>query len=831
MSRSGRGRKGSTRGQFLDLKTIGKALTDENHSLHSLGTAFHAKVRKGELDSHGTVSPAALDYNRRDVQATVSVLESMRAEFDRHPIPIPVTDIHSPASFPKAYFREMGITPPLSRMSGISPSELGASLAAFHGGRVMCGVRHVVLPVVATDVSSMYPMMYELCGLQEYLTAKKLRSRPCTAEAKAVLALVTRAWLLDPVNWRRLAFLGLVLPEGDHFSVRAKYAGRHHGFSTGLNPFTSAVPHWYTGFDIAVSILRTGRLPRLLKAFRIVGEGTLDGLRDVWFRGRVRLNPRESGLFARLVAERQRVRRDESIPPEEREWLAAGLKVVANSASFGLPAEFNPQALPKGRRVRVRVEGIGAPFTAETSRPEEAGEFCFPPIAARVTGAGRLLLAVIEDKVHELGGSILAMDTDSAHIVATEAGGLVACPGGLHAGPDGEPAVRALSWNQVDGIARALEPLKPTSSDLRDPFLKIEKVNLHPRTGRRIQLHGLAIAAKRYALFEKLPGGRIRIRKRSEHGLAMYRPPIPKKRREPGELYPADHGWITEVWRRIIRKALSWRVGRPPKWFRQPALQQLAITRPDYLEALERTWTLAGHTPRSGRISPFCFMLAGQLAADAPIPPGLNPQAYRLVAPYSSKPEQWGELPWVDLYSGTSIAVSTYPSDSGGMARLKTIGEVVREYRLHPESKSLGPDGRVCRGTTRGLLAPRPVVAGSIHALGKESHKLQSAEDGMETAWDEVQQVFQPTGRKAWRALVDPFLDALRTESDVKVFAERAGVSARTVWRMKRGWNGSARIQRAVHELVATLLDAGASPRSGAPRQLPSAGQTHNAKR
>ena len=103
-----------------------------------------------------------------------------------------------------------------------------------------------------------------------------------------------------------------------------------------------------------------------------------------------------------------------------------------------------PRQVPQGARQRRRygvfaefrqlpgpatVEGFGLyPFTARVTSPEEPGEFCFPPLAATITGAGRLLLALAQADVEAGGGCYVACDTDSLVIVSTRVGGLVACP-------------------------------------------------------------------------------------------------------------------------------------------------------------------------------------------------------------------------------------------------------------------------------------------------------------------------------------------------------------------------------------------------------------------
>ena len=71
------------------------------------------------------------------------------------------------------------------------------------------------------------------------------------------------------------------------------------------------------------------------------------------------------------------------------------------------------------------------------------------------------MLALLEHCVSELGGEYVMEDTDSMAVVATEHGGLVPCFGGPFEMKDGRSAIRALSWQQVDGISERFRKLNP----------------------------------------------------------------------------------------------------------------------------------------------------------------------------------------------------------------------------------------------------------------------------------------------------------------------------------------------------------------------------------
>ena len=87
----------------------------------------------------------------------------------------------------------------------------------------------------------------------------------------------------------------------------------------------------------------------------------------------------------------------------------------------------------------VVVHGRKEPFSDRVAAPEDPGRYCFPPFASCITGAARLMLAMLERCVTDLGGTWAFCDTDSMAIVATDEGGLVPCPGGPEstAGRDG----------------------------------------------------------------------------------------------------------------------------------------------------------------------------------------------------------------------------------------------------------------------------------------------------------------------------------------------------------------------------------------------------------
>ena len=86
------------RGCFLDLHTLAFALTDRSHSLESAIEAFGSTIKKEKHDPTGKVSDTEINYARQDVRATLGLLNSVKREYELHPIQLPPYKAYSPAS-------------------------------------------------------------------------------------------------------------------------------------------------------------------------------------------------------------------------------------------------------------------------------------------------------------------------------------------------------------------------------------------------------------------------------------------------------------------------------------------------------------------------------------------------------------------------------------------------------------------------------------------------------------------------------------------------------------------------------------------------------------
>jgi hypothetical protein len=751
--------------RFIDTKTLAFALTNISHSLGSACRAFGVEHGKQEVEEHGRITETYIEYNCRDVLATQELFEKLLIEFDRHPIELDPCIAFSPASMAKANLRAMKLTPAYEQFPNVSPQVLGQMMTAYYGGRAECRIRNTVVPVIYCDFLSMYPTVNSLMRLWQLITAECLEVVDATAEVQRLLDDLTLDSCFDPAVWQNFVFFAQVRPDGDLLPVRAQYSETGNAYNIGVNPLTSDTALVYAGPDLCASTLLSGKAPKVLKAYRLVPRGLQNRLTPVRLRGEVQIDPATQDFFKSVIEERKRVKNRPCISPDERGRLDAFLKVLANSGSYGIFAEMNREELPAKQREAVTVYGLDEPFAAQTAAPEEPGAFCFPPVAALIPSAARLMLAVLERCVMDAGGSYAFCDTDSMAIAATASGGLVPCDGGSYPGP----AIKALSRAEVELIVSRFVALNPYDREaVPGSILKIEDENFG-ENGRVRQLYAYAISAKRYALFNVEAEGSVVIRKCSEHGLGhLLNPTNPEDE---------SRNWTEQLWRFIVCRALG-RPAEPPVWLYRPAISRTTASSPEIVRRLNQA---AKRQPYARRIKPFNFLL---IAHVAPLghPHGVDRAKFQLIAPYTPDASRWLSTPWIDRYSGRTFNITTAQNSDPRLARVMSYGDVLAEYETHPEPKSAAADGTLCSRTTRGLLQRRPVYATSIVYIGKESNRLEEVEEGLIHSWADVQEVYQDPKRDSWLTYVVPVLKKI-----VRRELARAGLSDSQIKRLRNG--------------------------------------------
>ena len=546
-----------------------------------------------------------------------------------------------------------------------------------------------------------------------------------------------------------------VVPNGDILPIRSKYSAASNDWQVGINHVYAKDEDalWFSIPDVIASALLTGRVPEVLDAFLIEPCGILPTVTSTKLRGMVEVDPKRNDFFRAIVEERLRLSSRCDLSELENNRLGKALKVLANATSYGIWAQMDHQE--EDERVEVTCHGIDPePFTCKVANPDVPGEFCFPPLASLITGGARLMLALLEHCISELGGTYVMEDTDSMAIAATEHGGLVPCWGGPFEMRDGCGAVKALSWHQIDELAERFRKLSPYRDKSRS-ILKIERDNYDPVTGKQRQIYCLAISAKRYALFLRDEDGNPVLLQNgvnnhedrwSEHGLGHLRNPY--------DFESEDRDWIRQVWLSILRITL--RLPTEPLSFEHlPAVGRVAITSPKVMRSLAK---LNRGKKYGERLKPFNFLLSCHVKQFGH-PLGIDPERFHLVAPYEVDPTRCLEMAWIDQYTGQHYRVAAEGfHGTRDIARVKTYGDVLREYAFHPGSKSADTRGKPSGKQTVGLLQRRHIQVGQVIYIGKESNRLEEIESGTIHSAQSVYTEYPDPRRDEWQTKVLPAL-------------------------------------------------------------------------
>lgn len=489
----------------------------------------------------------------------------------------------------------------------------------------------------------------------------------------------------DRKLWPQFKFFGLVRPHNDILPVRTVYNGTTQNI--GINYLTSKEPLWFAGPDIIASILLTGKIPPIEKAIRVMPHGEQTGLGSTSLRGMVKVDAGKHSFFKHVIEQRA--------AHESNAALHYWLKILANSGSYGLFVELNPN---EADAAKINVFSGEEPFETTSDVIEEPGKWFAPHIGSLVTAGGRLLLAMLERYIADAGGTYLLCDTDSAAIVSTENSQQIAMP-------DGAQPITALSRNEVDAIVHKFEELNPYN--LKGSILKVHKLNWD-ENGQRRQLYGYSVAAKRYALYTKTEHD-IQIVEPKAHGLGYFYPP----KDSPKEWKHEAPQWIFEAWDWIMRGVLGLKRTKP-NWFELPVMMKLTLSTPHH--ALK-------NLAKGPLTRPNNFMMIPQISRFG-YPQGVEPDKCTFITSFSSEREQWMRSKCINIHESQSRIYELTDEYDGHRAVPKNFFMLLESYQNHPEAKSLGPNGKSCESDTRGLLQRAHITANSpLVYIGKESDK------------------------------------------------------------------------------------------------------------
>lgn len=766
------------RGYFIDLKTLGDALTGSRHSLASACKAFGAPQKSEHDHSDGMVTRELLDYGLIDALISAELYVAEMNEFRMHPIEKTATQMYSEASIGKEYLKKMGLRlpdicvqdgldlhhahhPAWESLPVIDPINAvqGFATSTYFGGRTECRIRKSIVPVVYVDFLSMYPTCNTLTGLWDFLTAEEIHVCDAIQETQDFLDRVTAEDLYEQDTWKQLAVIVEVIPDGDVLPTRTKYGDEiYSAYSIGVNPLSSDKPMWWTLADCIASKLRTGRSPRVRRALRFTAAGKQE-LKAVSLRGQTEIDPNEQDFFRDAILERREANNPQGkyihLLEDERERLRKFIKILINATSYGIYMEMNRQ---DGEEATIQAHGLRVIDRIITG-PEKLGDYCFPTLSTLITGAARLMLELASYEVGKRGGSYALMDTDSLAIAVTEDGGNIRQIGSQ------QTKLTALSRSDINGILDQFQKLNPYGDSAS--ILEKESENYAPCgiaghesrcvcTKQGEQLYVYSIASKRYVLFNIGEHDRVIMRKYSEHGLGAYQAP-----KDPATQKPVSK-WQRVLWELLVTRELT---GQPqmPDWASQTALTSIRVSTHEHVKWFKQF----NNDPKGNRINyedsvkPFNFMEHALINA------GQSEQKLCLVAPMGNT---------------TGYVNRHAPSDGRFFANVdfkpKTYADLILSYDMHPERKFADSLGVTCKPNTRGLLLDREVQAGKIVHIGKEGNSLDESRADLQT---------EPERQLEYGdSEYQDFLTELR-KIPTTVLAKATGYNPRTIRRIKTG--------------------------------------------
>jgi len=547
-------RKHQKAGRFLDLRTLIFALTNESHSLASACKLYKVGKQKTEEDERGfeVISYENLNYNYNDTDCTALLYKKVMEEYYKHPIAesLEAGKAYSPASIGKAYYKLMGIKPLNEIQSDFSKDVLGYAMASYYGGRAECHYRGKAVKTFHTDVLSMYPSVFTLQSLWLWVIAEGFDISENTEEIKDYLNNITLEDLFKKESWLDVPALVQIKPYKDLLPVRAEYKDN---YQIGLNYLTSDKLMWYTLADVIACKVLTGKIPEIVKVLKIIPRKPQE-LITVKIRGEIEVNPVKDNFFKKVIELRTEFKKTAKNNPED-DSMQMFLKILANSTSYGVYVELNREESKED--LNIEIYGIDS-FNHKGQDYEKAGRYYNPLIATMITGGARLILAMIQKSVQDLGGSYTFCDTDSMNIID-------------------------LKNNKPDEISRQViekfKSLVPYENCNNKSLLQAEECNFQDNPVYNCKyepLYCYSVSSKRYALYN-IVNGEIIIRKQSFHGMGHLR--------APNNLNPER--MMNEVWKMNICREHNLSYAKPD-WFEDVAFARQTISKPSILKMFNK---------------------------------------------------------------------------------------------------------------------------------------------------------------------------------------------------------------------------------------------------
>lgn len=440
-----RGAKGRRRRHRL-----GAPLIDLGVVAGALGACASSLV--GACASYGLPWPdeaGLLDQLLAEALVLLQLYERLLADLHELAPGLPPQACWSAGSVITAALRRAGVADPAWSTAGLPGWALGACAASVHGGISQALLVGLAMPMSLVDLRSTYPALFSLLALTPHLAADRFEIEDVPiAEVEKLFAGAGFRDSLDGRSWWEAigSLFVLVEPRGELLPCAAKLGRRWRSLVAPFD-FSGGVVAVHAADLVAPAL--AGRLPRLVKAFRVLPVGTTPGLGPVRLPSGAACDLRTEDYGRALIAEREAA--DATGDPLARARRGALAKAVAVSGGWGV---FGRCDLRQHREpVKSEAYGLGGEhFSDEARRTDEPGPVTLWHVAAAVPAACRAVVAAARHDIEAQEGSAAAVLTDAIAVPAGPEADLVACPGGPHRLADGTEAVRLLAHDELRAL-------------------------------------------------------------------------------------------------------------------------------------------------------------------------------------------------------------------------------------------------------------------------------------------------------------------------------------------------------------------------------------------
>jgi hypothetical protein len=368
-------------GPIVDILNVGAALCGQPCSFKELLRAF-------DLDPPDPAEGSEITRLRDRAHSVIELWQRLVAELNLLGYRVDPAWLTSTGTLAAVMWRDAGL-PALAGRFQLPDRLQGAGASAFYGGWFHANLVHTPLPAVLADLSSAYPRVFRLSGLQRYLIAATMEPGDVADQIRQLVgATDLSAQILDPGLWRQLGItLVQVRPRGELLPV--KLPGRSTVGSLDLG----GDGVWYHWPDVAAAAIRSGRPPEIVEAVHLDPHGVIPGLKAVRLPGGPEVRLDRDDLVSALIEQRQRIEADPQLSPPQRARRVRMVKLLASSCCYGLLSRTDRVHTRSGVRDRCIAPDGSVLMAGDGGVIERPGPYCWLPAAGAVCAGTRLIVA------------------------------------------------------------------------------------------------------------------------------------------------------------------------------------------------------------------------------------------------------------------------------------------------------------------------------------------------------------------------------------------------------------------------------------------------------